>query len=145
MEDGFDTRELDSFLEDMMEEAQEKLPKETKKFLQKEGNKLKNKMKKKAKEVGIPQNGKTDFYDRFKRGKVYKRDGELAVRAYNGSPLGHLLENGHRIVGHKPDKKDTGKFVKGRFYIEKSTQEFKEQYYSDTEEFIDKMLKEKGL
>ncbi|MBV4417468.1 HK97 gp10 family phage protein [Clostridium tyrobutyricum] len=141
MEDGFDTHELDSFLEDMMEEAQEKLPKETKKFLQKEGNKLKNKMKKKAKEVGIPQNGKTDFYDRFKRGKVYKRDGELAVRAYNGSPLGHLLEKGHRLIRNG---QDVG-FVKGRFYIEKSTQEFKEQYYNDTEEFIDKMLKEKGL
>lgn len=145
MEDSFDTHELDDFAKDLLDLAQDKLPKESKKYLKKEANKLKTKMKKKAKEVGIPDKGNTNFYNKFKAGKVYNYQGEMSVRAYNSSPVAHLLENGHKMIGHKPDKKDTGKFVKGYAYTEKAYQDFKNPYYSDTEDWIDKMLKEKGL
>jgi hypothetical protein len=152
MKDGFDTHELDDFTKDLLNLAQQKLPKDSKKHIKKEANKLKTNTKKKAKSMGITEEdpGKTKFYSGFKSGKVYKYNGELSCRAYNGSSIAHLLENGHMMIGHKPEKKELklkygGSFVPGYHYTEKSYQDFKNTYYDDTEKFIDKMLKEKGL
>lgn len=147
--DGFDIHELDDFTKDMLELAEKKLPRETKSFVKKQATQLKTASKNKAKGMGITDE-KGNFYNGFKAGKVYKYNGDLSCRAYNGSPVAHLLENGHLMVGHKPGKGDLvlkygGTFVPGYHFMEKAYQEFKNRYIDNCEKFIDDMLKEKGL
>lgn len=149
MADGFDIHELEDFAKDMLELAEKKLPRETKSFIKKQANQLKTDTKKKAKSMGIPDT-KGMFYSGFRSGKVYKYEGNLSCRTYNGSPVAHLLENGHLMIGHKPDRRALklrygGTFIPGYHYMEKAYQEFKNRYIDNTEKFIDQMLKEKGL
>jgi len=168
MSDGFDTHELDDFARDLLELSQEKLPKETSKFIKKNANQLKTATKRKAKEVGIQEltgskkkDRKYEYFINFRTGKVYNYNGGLSCRAYNSSPHAHLLEYGHRMVGHGKKKderadltaKYKGKggemiesgFVPGLHPFEKAYQDYKEKYVDNCEKFIDEMLKEKGL
>jgi len=147
MEDGFDIHELDNFTKDLLALAEKELPKETKKFIKKNANQLKTATKNKAKQVGIiDQTG--NYYSHFKTGKVYKYQGYLSCRVYNGAAvansrgkffsLGGILENGHM----KENKKG---FIPGFHPFEKAYQDFMGKYYGNCEDFIDDMLKNKGL
>lgn len=48
-------------------------------------------------------------------------------------PLTHLLEEGHKLVGHKPEKRDLGKYVPGRQHIKTARDE--------GEKYLDILLK----
>ncbi|MGL5569778.1 HK97 gp10 family phage protein [Cetobacterium sp.] len=109
--------------------------KEAKEFLRKSGNKLKNKI---LNIVKVRVNENTGYYLKsIKRGKVYDFKGDLAVRAYSTAPHAHLLEYGHV-------KKDrTGKehgFQRGHHVFTTAAKDFEEEFYQDTEKFIDDVL-----
>lgn len=65
-----------------------------------------------------------------------------AVSVTNKHPLFHLLENGHRkwLFGH-----DTGGFVPGLHYAERTREEFSESFGDDTDEFVVKAMKRHNL
>lgn len=141
----FDVRELDEFTKELLELAEKTMPKESKKFLQVEGNKLRRITAQKAREL-IKKPKTRNYFKGIKRGKVYRyKDdkNQLSIRIYGSSPHSHLLEYGHRMVGHKPDKEELG-FVKGYRIFEKAAKEFENEYFNDCEKFVEDML-EKGL
>ena len=75
----------------------------------------------------------------------YERDSlynATAVSVTNKSPLFHLLENGHRkwLWGE-----DTGGFVPGKHYAEKTREEFKDSFGEDTGKFVEKAIKRHKL
>lgn len=109
--------------------------KDAKEFLKKSGNKLKNKTLNVAKSRVKESTG--NYIKSIKRGKVYDFKGALAVRAYSTAPHAHLIEYGHI-------KKDrTGRehgFQRGYNVFETAQKEFEEEFYQDTEKFIDEVL-----
>lgn len=134
---------MDSFTKDMLALAQETLPKESKSFLKKNANQLKTSSKNMAKSMGI-EDKTGNFYNGFKSGKVYKYNGDLSCRAINSSPHAHLLENGHLQTDKAGNSVGRG-FVPGFHYMLRSFEEFQNKYYTNCENFIDDMLKNKGL
>ncbi|ULO09667.1 HK97 gp10 family phage protein [Paenibacillus sp. 19GGS1-52] len=139
---GIDFSEMDEFTKRLMDIAVKKMPKESKKFLRTEGNKLKKIIKKNAKSSGVKkQSG--NYIKSIKRGKIYKYEGKLSIRAYSTDPKAHLIELGHKIVTKKPGKQDVG-FVPGHHVFKKSEAEFKSEYLADCKEFFDGLL-EDGL
>ncbi|MGL5777039.1 HK97 gp10 family phage protein [Cetobacterium sp.] len=109
--------------------------KDAKEFLKKSGNKLKNKTLNVAKSRVKESTG--NYIKSIKRGKVYDFKGALAVRAYSTAPHAHLIEYGHI-------KKDrTGRehgFQRGYHVFGTAQKEFEEEFYQDTEKFIDEVL-----
>lgn len=143
MGDGFETIGLDNYVSDLLELAEQTLPKESKKFLKKNAGQLAKATKNKAKELGILEET-GNYYSSFKSGKVYKYNENMACRAINSSPHAHLLEYGHLQVGK--DGKSVGKgFVPGFHPFEKAQKSFQGKYYGNCEEFVDQMIREKGL
>ncbi|AZV59067.1 HK97 gp10 family phage protein [Clostridium sp. AWRP] len=134
---------MDDLTKDFLSLAQEELPKESKKFIKKNANQLKTATKNKSKELGILEET-GNYYKSFKSGKVYKYDGSLACRAMNNSPHAHLLENGHMQTDKAGNTVGKG-FVPGFHAFEKEYSEFLNKYYDNCEQFIDDMLKNKGL
>lgn len=65
-----------------------------------------------------------------------------AVSVTNKHPLFHLLENGHRkwLFGY-----DTGGFVPGLHYAERTREEFGDSFGDDTDEFVAKAMKRHNL
>lgn len=140
MADGFDFSELTDFSKGLLESANDfKNGKESKKFLNKEGGKLAKKQKSSFNSKGIGSGGEesAEVAKSFKKGKVYKYDGDFAVRAYSGHPLTHLLNNGHRIV--TPDGEEKG-FVLGYHFMEDAENGFKGDFYEDIDSFLDDLL-----
>lgn len=114
--------------------------KDAKEFLRKSGNKLKNKI---LSIVKVRVNENTGYYLKsIKRGKVYNFKGDLAVRAYSTAPHAHLIEYGHI-------KKDrTGQehgFQRGYHVFGTAQKEFEEEFYQDTEKFIDDIFMKTGF
>lgn len=109
--------------------------KETKKFLKKEGIKLKNKTISTAKNRIKNKTG--NYIKGIKSGKVYEYQGAYACRTYSTAPHAHLIEYGHI-------KKDrTGRehgFQRGYNVFGTAQKEFEEEFYQDTEKFIDEVL-----
>ncbi|MEG2256276.1 HK97 gp10 family phage protein [Cetobacterium sp.] len=109
--------------------------KETKKFLKKEGIKLKNKTISTAKNRVKKKTG--NYIKGIKSGKVYEYQGAYACRTYSTAPHAHLIEYGHI-------KKDrTGRehgFQRGYNVFGTAQKEFEEEFYQDTEKFIDEVL-----
>ncbi|MGL4866521.1 MAG: HK97 gp10 family phage protein [Cetobacterium sp.] len=109
--------------------------KDAKEFLKKSGNKLKNKTLNVAQSRVKESTG--NYIKSIKRGKVYDFKGALAVRAYSTAPHAHLIEYGHI-------KKDrTGRehgFQRGYNVFGTAQKEFEEEFYQDTEKFIDEVL-----
>ncbi len=138
MSDGFDIKELKNFEKKFIDLATTKMPKESKKFMQSEGTKLKKKTLAKAKQKVKKDSG--NYHKSIKRGKVYKYEDSLSIRAYSGDAKAHLLENGHRLV---KNGEEIG-FVEGEHVFSDAEKEFEQQYYSDVQKFIDDML-DKGL
>ncbi|MCQ9627793.1 HK97 gp10 family phage protein [Cetobacterium somerae] len=114
--------------------------KDAKEFLRKSGNKLKNKTLSVAKSRVNENTG--NYIKSIKRGKVYDFKGALAVRAYSTAPHAHLIEYGHI-------KKDrTGKehgFQRGHHVFTTASKDFEEEFYQDTEKFIDDILMKNGF
>lgn len=48
-------------------------------------------------------------------------------------PLTHLLEDGHKLIGHKPEKRDLGKYAQGKQHIETAR--------NKGEKYLDELLK----
>lgn len=114
--------------------------KDSKEFLRKSGNKLKNKTLNVAKTRVNEATG--NYIKSIKRGKVYDFKGDLAVRTYSTAPHAHLIEYGHV-------KKDrTGKehgFQRGYHVFSTASKDFEEEFYNDTEKFIDDVLMKNGF
>lgn len=143
MPDDFDFSELSELDRDLVRLANSTMPKESKKFIRTEGNKLKRVTNKRAKSEVKRDSG--NYHKGIKRGKVYKYRGNDAwsIRVYGSAPHSHLIEYGHRMVGHKPDKKELG-FVKGKYVFENSRKEFEKTYNRDVGKFVDNVIV-KGL
>ena len=109
--------------------------KETKKFLKKESIKLKNKTISTAKNRVKKKTG--NYIKGIKSGKVYEYQGAYACRTYSTAPHANLIEYGHI-------KKDiTGRehgFQRGYNVFGTAQKEFEEEFYQDTEKFIDEVL-----
>ncbi len=139
MDDGFDIKEFTAYEKKLLSLANDKMPKESKKFMKDEGTKLKKKTAAKGKQKVKKKTG--SYYKSIKRGKVYKFNGSLSIRTFSTSPHAHLIEKGHRQV--TKDGKETG-FIPGKHVFEEASKEFEQQYYDDTQKFIDNMI-DKGL
>lgn len=139
--DGFEFSELSDFTKDLLELAENQFPKESRKFLNKQGLKLKKVVVKKAKSIVGKETG--NYLESIKKGKVYKFDGDLSVRAYSSAPHAHLIEYGHKQVGHKPNKV-VGGFVAGKHIFRQAQSDFSNTFVNDAEKFVGELL-EKGL
>lgn len=138
--DGIDFSEMDAMTKRLMELALKTMPKESQKFLKEEANKLKKIISKKAKSSGIKkQSG--NYFKSIKRGKIYKYQGKLSIRAYSTDPKAHLIEYGHRIVDKSG--REHG-FQAGQHVFKTSQRQFESEFMNDCKEFFSGLL-EKGL
>lgn len=60
----------------------------------------------------------------------------------NTAPHFHLVENGHRKFINGVD---TGGFVSGKHYVEKTVEQYEEKFPEEMEKFLDEMLEKGGL
>lgn len=137
--DGFDVSGLSSLEKKLIEIREKKYPKESKVFLRKEGTKLRKLVLSRAKRKVIKRSG--NLFKGIKRGRIYKKNGSYATDVYgkdNNShdPHIHLVDKGHRMIGHKPRKRNLGKKVKGKEFFNESYKEFKNEYYKDIDDFV---------
>lgn len=117
--------------------------KETEKFMRRQAQEFRNFARSRAKaEVGK----RTGNYLRgFAAGKaVYDwNDAEYNVRVYNRSPHNHLIELGHELVGHRPNKVRIGR-VKAFEVMSRAMESWRGQFEAavedDLAEFIMKEL-----
>lgn len=138
--DGMDGRELEDFTKQLLNLATKTMPRESANFLRTEGNKLRKATTGNAMQKVRELSG--NYHKSIKRGKTYKYEGDsLSVRVYSGDPKSHLIEYGHRIVDKAGQERG---FKPGEHVFEESAQQFGNQFVSDCEKFIDKML-DKGL
>jgi bacteriophage protein of unknown function (DUF646) len=142
---------LSGFSQELLDLATKDFPKDTKNFLQRAGNKLKANAKNNYKS-GTTQ-GTKNLIKGLKRDRAYKygKD-EWQVRVKNTAPHAWLVEHGHVMLGHSAQGKpklivgNTGEaFVRGKNVMGKTAKAFPSEYQGLAEEFIDKMLNEKGL
>ena len=146
-----ETEGLSEFTEELLELANKDFPKDTKNFLQRAGNKLKANARNNYKR-GTTQ-GTKNLVKGLKRDRAYKYGkNEWQVRVKNTAPHAWLVEHGHVMLGHKSQGKpklivgNTGEaFVRGKNIMGKTAKAFPSEYQSMAEEFVDKMLDEKGL
>lgn len=113
-----DTRELDAFKKDL-DDLIHHFPNEAKRLMRLSGNQARKIVLRRAKQSVVEDTG--TYFQSIKRGKVWVDESskEYKVRAYSRSPHAHLLEYGHRLVGHEPDKKELG-FVLGFHVFDKA-------------------------
>ena len=141
MSDLFDTKGVDDFLQSI-KNTQKAYKKEVKKFMRKEGSELRKRTVKTAKSYVGTKTG--NYHKSIKRGKYYKYDGNGAdsIRVYSGAPAyhGHLIEYGHEMVGHKPNKKRSG-YVNGHLVFKSAADSFESNYENDCEKFNNDIMK----
>lgn len=140
---GFDVSELDDFTRDLLSLAKDKLPNESKKFIRTEQGKFRTRVRQKARASVKKKTG--NLFGSIDRSQVRARQTGVSGSVYIGASHAHLIEDGHRIVGHEPNKKDTEKKTKAYKIMENAKEEFNPVFVEDCEQFVDKMLKEKGL
>lgn len=142
---------LSELSHDLLDLAANQFPKDTKNFLQRAGNKLKARARTAYKKE--TKTGTKNLIKGLKRDRAYKygKD-EWQVRVKNTALHAWLVEHGHVMLGHKAQGKpklivgNTGEaFVRGKNIMGKARNSFPPEYYELAEEFIDKMLNEKGL
>ncbi|MGL5655904.1 MAG: HK97 gp10 family phage protein [Fusobacteriaceae bacterium] len=114
--------------------------KDSKSFLNKAGNKLKNKTVSVAKSRVKKDTG--NYIKSIKKGKVYDFGGSLSVRTFSTASHAHLIEYGH-IIKSK-DGKEHG-FKRGYDVFGTAERDFEEEFYDDTEKFIDEVLMKNGF
>lgn len=136
----FDFSELTKFENELLDLAKDlDNGKHAKKFLGSAGTKLKNRTVKVAEATVKKKTG--NLYKGIKRGKPYKYylDGSMAVRVYPSRPANHahLLNDGHRIV----DKNGVEHgFAKGYHFFEGGIDSYENEFYKDTQDFIEDLL-----
>lgn len=149
--------EFTQFAEKFGEVLTKKLEKKEKAMLRKSGSKLLRKTKAQARKVG-KKTGK--YQSSIKRGKVYRKDGALAIRVYSGAPHGHLIEEGHnqtvnpgkgrgnghgvipgKGIGHKPQPGKKA-FVEGQWVFDKTLKAFVPIFQADVEDMLDEVMRE---
>lgn len=138
MQDGFYFDELSEFRQDLLKEVNRVFPEETNKFLKDEAKALSKIQKQIARQVvgTTEKSGDKSYHKKFKVGKIYFFSGEKAIRAYNSSPNAHLIEYGH--------KTENNKFISGRYVLKASENQFKDDFFKDTEEFLFKFVDDIG-
>ena len=141
MEADFDFHELTDFKKELLQLAKDDFPKETKKFVKKEAGILAKIAKDTAKRELESKSG--NYLKGFKSGKVYKFSGDICCRAFNSSNHAHLIEYGHNMVSHKPNKKNTG-FVPGKYILKKAGNKFEQSFEAHIDKFLDEIL-DKGI
>ncbi|MDO5548313.1 MAG: hypothetical protein Q4F79_07475 [Eubacteriales bacterium] len=142
---GMDLTEMNKRTSDRMKKA----------FLRKEGSKLLRRTKNAIRSSGIDisTHEKKTYYmkkigsykpygDSPKRGKPYVYHDAMAIRVYSSSPHAHLLEYGHKMVGHKGGNLKVSKrtrafqpFVQGKELME-------QVYYSDCIKWFEENYRE---
>lgn len=137
---NWDFSELTDFEEELLDLAKDlDKGKHAKKFLRKSGTKLKNRTVKVAKARVTKKTG--NLFKGIARGKPYKYylDGSMAVRVYPARPANHahLLDQGHRIVDKNGIEHG---FAKGHHFFDGGADMYEEEYYKDTEDFIEDLL-----
>ncbi len=147
MEDGLYYGELSDFKNKLGESVEKLFPKETKNFLRNEAKKQSKIQKQVAKQkVGTKSNSDKSYHKKFKIGKIFEEEqNSKNIRAYNSSPHGHLIENGHFQVprGNKGASNEGGSsngWTNGKHVIETAQIMFKEEYYKDCDEFLAQSL-----
>jgi hypothetical protein len=102
-----DMKDLELFDREL-EEFQRAYPMEARKLMQRSGNEARKIVLRVARSKVKKKKG--NYFRSIKRGKVWvERVRQLyKVRVYTAAPHGHLIEYGHRIVGHRPDKPELG-------------------------------------
>lgn len=137
---GIDFSQMDAMTKRLMDLAVKKMPKESKKFLKAEAMKLKKIISKKAKSSSVRKKSGA-YFKSIKRGKIYKYQGKLSIRAYSTDPKAHLIEYGHRIV----DKSGNEHGFQSGFHVFKQSQlQFEPVFKADCKEFFSSLL-EQGL
>lgn len=137
-----DISELNEYAEGIIEFGVNEMPNVAKKFMRKEATKLRKKAVDKTKAVVSKKTG--NLYKRIKKGKIVYAwgDAQYNIRVYNGAPHAHLIEYGHRMVGHKPNKTFNGLYVRGYHLIENANIEFQPTFYKDVETDLVGMVEE---
>lgn len=88
------------------------------------------------------KDGKTSL-KKWKTKKEYTSLGIISsIEVTNKAPHFHLVENGHRKFIHGVD---TGGFVEGKHYAEKTRAEYESKYPEKMQEAINKALADRGL
>lgn len=133
----FDAHELDDFNKKMVKFYTKEFPKETKKFMNKEGNEGRRILRKYTKATTQKRTG--NLMKGIDKGPAHKRGNDWQVRVRNKAPHAHLIEHGHHLVAWG---KDTDKFVPGRHPAAYSQRAIKKWFTTDTERWIEQMLRE---
>jgi len=133
-----DLREFDAFHREL-EDLQEHFPKEAKRLMLRSGNHARKIFAKKARQMVRKKTG--NYHRSIKRGRVWTDEStdEYKVRVYSRAPHAHLLEYGHRLVGHEPDKKELG-FVRGFHVFDKAAKEVNAEWNGILEKEFDKIM-----
>lgn len=145
VEFDIDAKEIIDYVRDIRRAQDKAETKEAYKFLRKEGGKLRRKTVSQARTSGIDLYGhvKSEKYknsahykDTIKRGKAYVYDNVPSIRVYSSAPHAHLLEYGHKLVGHKAQKKKSlGGRTRAFKPFEKAYIAFQSQFYADSLEY----------
>lgn len=120
----------------------ESLPDEVKGFMRKEAQDFRKFAKKRTRTVVGRITG--NYLRGFAAGKkVYKwSDAEYNILVFNRAPHNHLIELGHELVGHQPNKVKIGR-VKAYEVINNAMKEWGDMFESDVENnLIDYIVKE---
>ena len=136
------TMEIQGDLSSGMTSLIKLFPNETKKFMKKEAREFRNHVKKKARTAVKRRTGK--YLKGFAAGKtVYSwSDSEYNIRVYNSSPHAHLIEFGHELVGHEPNKVRIGR-VKAYEVMNNAMEEWDSQFNAAVEnDLLDFIAKE---
>jgi len=126
-----------SGLHKAMSQLERSFPRAARQLTLRMGNRARAIVRAKARSLVKQQSG--NYHKRIKRGKVWIDQEGTKVRVYNNSPHAHLVEDGHRMVGPGPDKKELG-FVRGRHVFKRAESELESQWSDMLEEEFDKLL-----
>lgn len=113
---------------------------EKKKFLNKEVRALSKASIQVAKEKVEEQTG--DYLDGFKTEKAKTQNGKTFAKSVNDSNHGHLIEDGHINVDKNGNEHG---FTQGKHVIAEATENYRETYYENTEDFVAKAISKSGL
>lgn len=117
-------------------------PKETERFMKKEAREFRNYAKKKARSAVGKITG--NYLKGFSAGRhVYEwSDSEYNIRVFNKAPHNHLIELGHDLIGHKPNKVKIGR-VKAYEVMNNAMNEWENEFEKAVQnDMIDFIIKE---
>jgi hypothetical protein len=111
-----------------------------KKFLNSEARALRDEARKEAENVVEEHTG--SYFDGFKYERAKTKNKRTYAKTINDSNHGHLVEDGHIIVGK--DGKERG-FVKGKHVIANASEAYKDTFNQNAEDFVAEAIGKSGL